>query len=170
MALTPRALLLLSAQRAFLETSPDERALSRAWQRQVEEARAEQSLIVLVQWERPDSGPQGAAQLPGFTAGADGAQPGARPPEAFSREWTLHPDFRAEAGDLLIRTTSPDAFEGSHPDLDAELRARAVRELRILALDAQVSPTLHSAQARGYEVTRLAVSELEEGQTSEAPR
>ena len=56
MTLTPRALLLLSAQRHYLHDRPDEREVARDWQRHVEQARADGDLIALVQ----DSGAQTA--------------------------------------------------------------------------------------------------------------
>lgn len=136
MTLTPTALLLLSAQRHHLTDRPDERSLSRAWLRQVEAARAAGQLVAFVQWDGEGQGD-----------------------ETFSKGWTLYPDFRAEAGELLIRATQPDAFAGS--DLDAALRGRAVRELRLLGLPGEaLHITAQSAQALGY-----AVETVEAGET-----
>lgn len=131
------ALVLLTAQRHHLEGHPDEARVSQGWQRRVLSARAAGHLIVHVQWD-------GAAGTPN---------------ETFSRGWVLHPDFRAEAGDLPLRATLPDAFAGT--GLDAELRRRAVREVELLALPgADVLPaTLEAARALGYEVRVLEVKE-----------
>ncbi|WP_188971461.1 cysteine hydrolase family protein [Deinococcus aerolatus] len=133
MSLTPTALLFLSVQRWRLEGHPHERELARGWARAVDEARAGGQLIVLLQWD-------GAADTPG---------------ETFGKGWTLHPDFRAEAGDLLIRAMLPDAF--AHTDLAAELHARAVRDLVLLARpDApEAAATAGSAQAAGFTVRVL---------------
>ncbi len=130
MSLTPTALLLLSVQRWYLEGHPHERELARGWARVVDEARASGQLIVLLQWD-------GAADTPG---------------ETFGKGWTLHPDFRVEAGDLLVRATLPDAF--AHTDLAAELHAHAVRDLVLLARpDApEAAATSGSAQAAGFTV------------------
>ncbi|EYB67401.1 isochorismatase hydrolase [Deinococcus phoenicis] len=133
MTLTPTALVLLTAQRHHLEEVPSEQAVSQAWQARVRSARAAGHLIVHVQWD-------GAAG----TAG-----------ETFSRGWVLHPDFRAEATDLPVRATEPDAFAGS--GLDAELRGRAVRELHLLALPGSdvLAATAQTARALGYRVEVL---------------
>lgn len=133
MTLTPVALALLTSQRHHLEELPREQAVSQLWQARVAQARAAGQLIVHVQWDGE-----------GGTAG-----------ETFSRGWVLHPDFRAEAGDLLVRATEPDAFARS--TLDAELRGRAVRELRLLALPGAdvLAVTAQTARALGYEVRVL---------------
>ncbi|SEJ80089.1 Nicotinamidase-related amidase [Deinococcus reticulitermitis] len=132
MTLTPTALLLLSVQRHHLTDRPDERQLSREWLQRVEEARAARHLVVLVQWDGE--------------AGSDS--------ETFSKGWTLYPDFRAEAGELLVRATQPDAFAGS--DLDAALHSRAVRELRLLGLDGEeLQVTAQTARRLGYAVQIL---------------
>ncbi|MEF2280102.1 isochorismatase [Deinococcus sp. YIM 134068] len=134
---SPVALVLLTAQRHHLEGHPDEGRVSQRWQRRVLSARAASHLVVHVQWD-------GAEGTPGAT---------------FSRGWVHHPDFRAEAGDLPLRATPPDAFAGT--GLDAELRRRDVRELELLALPgADVLPaTLETARALGYEVRVLDVEE-----------
>lgn len=133
MTLTPVALVLLTAQRHHLEGLPDEQAVSQRWQGQVRAARAAGHLVVHIQWD-------GEADTPG---------------ETFSRGWVHHPDFRAEAGDLPLRAAGLDAF--ARTPLDAELRGRAVRELRLLALPgAAVLPaTTESARALGYAVQVL---------------
>lgn len=132
MTLTPTALLLLSVQRHHLTDRPDERQLSHDWRRRVEDAREQRQLVVLVQWDGE--------------AGSAG--------ETFSKGWTLYPDFRAEAGDLLIRATQPDAFAGS--DLDAALRARAVRDVRLLGLGGEeLRVTAQAARDLGYAVQVL---------------
>ncbi|WP_102128108.1 isochorismatase family protein [Deinococcus planocerae] len=130
MTSTPVALLLLTAQRHHLEDHPQERALSAAWQRRVLSARAAGSLVVHVQWD-------GASGTPG---------------ETFSRGWVLHPDFRAEAGDLPLRAAHPDAFAGS--GLDAELRRRGVTKLHLLTLPGTelLPATAETARGLGYEV------------------
>ena len=133
MSPTTAALVLLTAQRHHLEALPDERVVTRAWQARVEAARTAGHLIVHVQWE-------GAPGTPG---------------ETFSRGWVLHPDFRSEATDLLLRATEPDAF--SHSGLDAALRERGVRELHLLALPGVqvLAATAATARALGYRVEVL---------------
>lgn len=142
MTLTPRALLLLSAQRHFLHDRPDEREVARDWQRHVEQARADGDLIALVQWD----GEEGSAG------------------ETFSKGWILYPDFRAEAGDVLVRAQAPDAFAGS--DLDAALRGRAVRELTLLGLPGEeLEATTQAARDLGYQVSTVQqVSAVQGGQ------
>ncbi|WP_291428578.1 isochorismatase family protein [Deinococcus sp.] len=135
MTLTPNALLLLNAQRHDLEDRNDQRALVRDWAHHVDGARAAGWLVAFVQWDAPP--------------GADW--------ETFSKGWTLHPDFRAEQGDVLIRAAGPDAFEGS--DLAAQLHGRAVQNLHVLALPGtpELAATLASAQAGGFVIAELDV-------------
>ena len=141
MTLTPRALLLLSAQRHYLHDRPDEREVARDWQRHVEQARADGDLIALVQWD----GEEGSAG------------------ETFSKGWTLYPDFRAEAGDVLVRAQVPDAFAGS--DLDAALRGRAVRELTLLGLPGEeLEATAQAARDLGYQVSAAQGGQAQGGQ------
>ncbi|WP_339096790.1 isochorismatase family protein [Deinococcus sp. VB343] len=130
MTLTPRALVLLSVQRHHLHDHPHERELAREGLRQMGAAREGGELIALVQWD-----------------GEEGS-----PAQTFSKDWTLYPDFRAEAGDVLVRAQQPDAFHGS--DLDAALRGRAVRHLTLLGLDSDnLTVTAQSARDLGYDVT-----------------
>ncbi|UBV42661.1 isochorismatase family protein [Deinococcus taeanensis] len=135
MSLTPNALLLLNAQRHDLDDRPDGRVLARDWAHHVAEARSRGWLVTFVQWDAP----HGAAWV------------------TFSRDWTLHPDFRAEQGDVLVRAALPDAFEGS--ELSAQLHARAVQTLHVLALPGTpaAEATLHSARKQGFEVAPLEV-------------
>ncbi|MFC4426641.1 isochorismatase family protein [Deinococcus navajonensis] len=130
MTLTPTALVLLNAQRHYLEEQPNEHALSLQWQARVEAARRAGHLVVFVQWNGE--------------AGTSG--------ETFTRGWVLHPDFRAQAGELLVRATSPDAFEGS--DLNALLHSRAVRVVMLLSLPGSEEETATAETARqlGYTV------------------
>lgn len=129
MSSTSQALVLLSAQRSQLEGRADERELTLDWNRQVTGAREAGHLLVFVQWDGGD--------------GEDAA--------TFSRGWTLYPDFRAEAGEVLVRAARPDAFAGT--DLDAELRARGVRDLELLGLDPEAwAHTAGSARGLGYVV------------------
>ncbi|WP_309570125.1 isochorismatase family protein [Deinococcus sp.] len=133
MTLTATALLLLNVQRHDLEGHPHEREMTRDWAHHVESAREHGDLIVLLQWDGlPDS-----------------------PGETFGKGWTLHPDFRAEASDLLVRVRRPDAFHGS--DLGAELHGRAVRDVFLLGFPdtAEVAATATSAQGAGFGVTVL---------------
>lgn len=138
MSLTPTALVLLSVQRWRLEGHPHERELAREWAHAVDEARAGGQLIVLLQWD-------GEADTPG---------------ETFGKGWTLHPDFRVEAGDLPVRAALPDAF--AHTDLAAELHAHAVRELIVLALPEvpELEATAQAAQQAGFTVRVLDVPAL----------
>lgn len=131
MPLTPRALVLLNAQRHFLDDQPHEREVTRTWRQAVNDSRERGELIVLIQWD---------------------GEPQSEHP-TFSRGWTLYPDFRVEDGDLLLRAAGPDAFLTS--SLDAELRARAVREVCFLALpeSREAKVMAEQAQARGYMVT-----------------
>lgn len=133
MTSTPVALVLLTAQRHHLEHHPDGARVAQRWLGRVGEARAAGHLIVHVQWD----GPEGT------------------PGETFSRGWVLHPDFRAEAGDLPLRATMPDAFAGS--GLDGELRRRGVTELQVLTLPGvEVLPaTAETARRLGYGVRVL---------------
>lgn len=132
MTLTSQAFILLSAQRYHLEGRPDERELSREWLRQLEQARAAGEMIVLVQWD----GDEGSDH------------------ETFSKGWTLYPDFRAEAGELLTRAKWPNAFAGS--ELEAELHGRAVRHLRLVGLDNEaLSQTTQAARNLGFEAEVL---------------
>lgn len=130
MSLTPRALVLLHAQRHHLDDQPHEREVARRWTQAIDEARGRGERIVLIQW--------------------DGEVGGEHP--TFSRGWTLYPDFRAEEGDLLLRAVKPDAFASSN--LDAELRARAVQELYFLALEGlpEAEAMAEQARGRGYTV------------------
>ena len=70
-------------------------------------------------------------------------------------KFAANPDFRVEAGDLPVRAGLPDAFW--HTDLAAELHARAVRDLILLALpDApELAATAGSARAAGFTVRVL---------------
>ena len=132
MSLTPHALVLLNAQRHALEEHPQEREITRLWAHEIDEARTRGELIVIIQWDGKDHSDH----------------------ETFTRGWTLHPDFRAETGDLLIRAVKPDAFATS--GLDGELRARAVQQIRFLALEDAPETAIMTAQAtaHGYEVTQ----------------
>lgn len=133
MTLKHTALVLLNVQRHHLEGQAHEREVTRDWAHQVETARAHGDLVVLVQWDgQPDT-----------------------PSETFSKGWTLHPDFRAESGDLLVRATLPSAFTGS--DLAAELHGRAVRDLFLLGLPEapELEATAKAAQEAGFGVTVL---------------
>lgn len=133
MSLTPMALILLGVQRCRLEGHPHERELARQWAHAVDEARAVGQLIVLMQWD-------GLPDTPG---------------ETFGKGWTLHPDFRVEAGDLPVRAGLPDAFW--HTDLAAELHARAVRGVVLLALPGvpELAATAQAAQEAGFTVRVL---------------
>lgn len=131
MSFMPTALVLLNVQRRHLEDQPHEREVARNWVRQVDAARAAHQLVVMVQW--------------------DGDQDGENP--TFSRGWTLFPDFRAEAGDLLIRAMEPDAFSSS--ELDTQLREQGIKELLLLTLANSEAGqvTAQTARELGYEVT-----------------
>ncbi|PNY82964.1 isochorismatase [Deinococcus koreensis] len=107
--------------------------MARDWAHRVESAREHRDLIVLVQWD-------GAPDTPG---------------ETFGKGWTLHPDFRAEAGDLLVRAVRPDPFRSA--DLGALLHGRAVRDVFLLGLEGtpELEVTARAAQEAGFGVVLL---------------
>lgn len=130
------ALLLLDAQRHHhqaLEESDHHAADARllAWRRAVTWAREQGVLVVFVQRDG-DVGSE--------------AQP-------LTRGWTLHPDFRVEERDVLLRVDHADAFASS--PLTLELRSRGVSSLSILALpDSENAASTHEgAEQAGFEVT-----------------
>ena len=130
-----RALLLLDAQRYHHEKleEMDVRAAElrlSPWRTAVAQARAGGVLVVFLQQDGEAGGEW----------------------EPLTRGWTLHPDFRVEDGDLLLRTTSADAFAGSH--LELELRSRGIAEISLLALpeSAAAEATRQAAQQRGFAV------------------
>ncbi|MFC6591535.1 hypothetical protein ACFP81_05585 [Deinococcus lacus] len=75
------ALVLLHAQRHFLEKQRGEADIARQWRTRLLEARAAGRPAVLMQWDGP--------------AGSDH--------ETFSRGWTIHPDLRPEESDWPTR-------------------------------------------------------------------
>lgn len=170
MSLTPCALLLLNAQRHHLDDHPEERRLTREWAHQVDEARAQGWLIAFVQWDgseqdgaAQDDPAQDSSEQNGQLEQASGPVQGSASETGgqwatFSRAWTLHPDFRAEQGDLLVRATLPDAFAGS--DLAAQLHASAVQTLQVLALPGtpELGATTAAAQTHGFTVLDLEMS------------
>ena len=122
--------MLLNAQRHYLEEQSDEPALSRTWRARVQAAREAGHLLVFVQWD-----------------GGEGTSG-----ETFTRGWVIHPDLRAEVGDLRVRATSPDAFDGSR--LDELLRSHGVEVVELLTLPGgeEGEVTARTAQALGYTV------------------
>lgn len=108
--------LLLTVQRHHLETPGGEvhPALT-TFRTAVQQAREQGLPLILVQWD---------GDL--FDAA----------PETFSREWVLHPDIRAEAGDLLVRASRPDPFaaETDKGTLGTYLRSLGQTELAVWAL------------------------------------
>ena len=73
--------------------------------------------------------------------------------EPLTRGWTLHPDFRVEESDVLLRVQGNDAFRES--PLRLELRSRGIGQLSLLALPGSpaVSATRQGAQHAGFVVT-----------------
>ncbi len=127
---------MLDAQRAHhraLEDVDPRAADARLlpWRAAVSQARSQGVLVVFVQRDGE--------------AGSD--------LEPLTRGWTLHPDFRVEERDVLLRVTSADAFAQSA--LALELRSRGVSGLRILALpgSAADAPTRSGARQAGFEVS-----------------
>ncbi|ADY26467.1 hypothetical protein Deipr_1318 [Deinococcus proteolyticus MRP] len=120
--------LFLTVQRHYFETSSSADQLSvHPFRQQLQEARDQGLPVILVQWDGglfPDT------------------------PETFSRGWVLHPDIRAEEGDLLVRASSTDPFAGQLPEGDItlaqHLQGLDCRELDVLALPG--SPELAAAQ------------------------
>ncbi|MDO4262940.1 MAG: isochorismatase [Deinococcus sp.] len=157
MSYTSRLPLFLTVQRHYFETSADEVAVHPLRQR-LQEARDQGRPIILVQW---DGGlfPQSA--------------------DTFSRGWVLHPDLRAEEGDLLVRAGSTDPFAGQLPGGDttlaAHLQTLGCTELDVIALPG--APELEAAQqcAGQYGLTLhpmpldLAETGAEERSTETAP-
>ena len=130
-----RALLLLDIQRHHHQAleEQDVRAAElrlSPWRGAVAQARAGGVLVVFLQQD-----------------GQEGSEW-----EPLTRGWTLHPDFRVEDGDLLLRTRQDDAFAGSA--LELELRSRGVAEISLLALPGSAAEraTRQAAQQRGFAV------------------
>ncbi len=133
---TAHALLLLDAQRchhAALEALDPRAAELRLapWRRAVNDARHGGDLVVFLQRDGP----------PGSDT------------EPLTRGWTLHPDFRVEERDALLRCAAEDAFAGS--SLTLELRSRGIATLSLLALphSAATEATRLGAQQAGFSVT-----------------
>ncbi|TSA88022.1 isochorismatase [Deinococcus detaillensis] len=132
-----QALLVLDAQRGdhqALEDADPRAADARLgiWRRAVTQARAGSVLVVFLQRD-----------------GAVGSDH-----EPLTRGWTLHPDFRVEERDVLLRVDNDDAFAGS--PLILELRSRGVSRLSVLALpgSAAEAATQQGAQQAGFAVSR----------------
>ena len=130
---TSHALLLLDAQRHHFETSAAQESLIphrlTLWRAAVGQARRGGALVVFLQRDGEASG---------------GLEP-------LTRGWTLHPDFRVEKGDALLRVSTDDAFAGGA--LSQELRSRGVSSLSVLALPGEQAATERGAQQAGFEVT-----------------
>lgn len=119
--------LFLTVQRHHLETSGGPHPALRPLRDQLQQAREQGQPVTLVQWDG------------GLFEGS---------PETFSRGWVLHPDIRAEEGDLLVRASSTDPFAGQLPEggttLAEHLQAIGCTELDVWALPG--SPELDAAQ------------------------
>ncbi|AWN21942.1 isochorismatase [Deinococcus irradiatisoli] len=102
-----------------------------SWRQAVGQARQRGDLVVFLQRD----GPAGSATEP------------------LTRGWTLHPDFRVEADDALLRFGAEDAFAGS--SLTLELRSRGVSSLSILALPGSpaAEATRRGAEQAGFRIT-----------------
>lgn len=133
---SPRhAVLLLSVQRHHHEEleASDILAMERRllpWREAAQAARERGDVVVFLQRD----GSQGSVNEP------------------LTRGWTLHPDFRVEDGDLLLRVQHDDAFAGSL--LNVELRTRNVNSLTLLALpdSPAAAATAQTARAEGFAV------------------
>lgn len=90
--------------------------------------------------------------------------------EHGSREWQLADGLLAEAGDLRVRKTTPDAFQGT--DLDALLKAQGVSELIVCGMHTEfcVDTTIRRALALGYPVTLVSDAHTSAGNAVLTPR
>jgi nicotinamidase-related amidase len=90
--------------------------------------------------------------------------------EHGSREWQLADGLLAEAGDLRLRKTTPDAFQGT--DLDALLKAHGVSELIVCGMHTEfcVDTTIRRALAMGYPVTLVSDAHTSAGNAVLTPR
>ncbi|MDP3349290.1 MAG: cysteine hydrolase family protein [Hydrogenophaga sp.] len=90
--------------------------------------------------------------------------------EHGSREWQLADGLLAEAGDLRLRKTTPDAFQGT--DLDARLKADGVSELIVCGMHTEfcVDTTIRRALAMGYPVTLVSDAHTSAGNAVLTPR
>ncbi len=146
MTVTPRrALLLLDAQRYHHEDleATDVLAMEKRllpWRQAIQQARKDGDLVVYFQRD----GEVGSVNEP------------------LTRGWTLHPDFRVEEGELLLRVQHDDAFAGSL--LVVELRTRGIEVLELLALPDSLAAraTAQGAQAAGFTVN--VIDQTPEGQ------
>lgn len=90
--------------------------------------------------------------------------------EHGSREWQLADGLQEEPGDLRVRKTTPDAFQGT--ELDTLLKARGVSELIICGMHTEfcVDSTTRRALALGYPVTLVADAHTSAGNAVLTPR
>ena len=90
--------------------------------------------------------------------------------EHGSREWQLADGLQEEPGDLRVRKTTPDAFQGT--ELDALLKARGVSELIVCGMHTEfcVDSTTRRALALGYPVTLVADAHTSAGNAVLTPR
>jgi nicotinamidase-related amidase len=90
--------------------------------------------------------------------------------EHGSREWQLAEGLLAEEGDLRVRKTTPDAFQGT--DLDALLKERGVSELIVCGMHTEfcVDTTIRRALALGYPVTLVSDAHTSAGNAVLTPR
>jgi nicotinamidase-related amidase len=92
-----------------------------------------------------------AAKVPVFFVHHDG------PPDKgwlvpFTAPWRLHPDLKAETGDITVRKTTGDAFYGT--PLEHELRARGVDTVVLAgyATDFCIDCTLRNAASKEFAI------------------
>ncbi|WP_293913761.1 isochorismatase family protein [Deinococcus sp.] len=139
---TSHALLLLDAQRHQFETSTVETST-------VETIAAENSTIPhrLAVWREAVAQARRGGVLVVFLQ-RDGEAGGGLEP--LTRGWTLHPDFRVEDGDVLLRVSSEDAFAGGA--LNLELRSRGVTDLSVLGVSGHEAATERGAHLAGFGV------------------
>jgi nicotinamidase-related amidase len=89
--------------------------------------------------------------------------------EHGSPDWQLAAGLQAEATDLRLRKTTPDAFLGT--DLQALLQERGVQELVVCGMHSEfcVDTTTRKALALGYPVTLIADGHTSAGNEAISP-
>ncbi|WP_261664163.1 isochorismatase [Deinococcus sp. Marseille-Q6407] len=136
--------LFVTVQRHHFDTSAGDHPRLRHFRQRLQQAREQGLPVILVQWD-------------------GGLFP--QTPDTFSRDWVLHPDIRAEDGDLLVRASGRDPFSGEligGQTLAAQLQAMGVTELDVLAVPDAPELTAVLDSATQYGLT-LHVLPLDQG-------